>query len=118
MPLDDLPVDDFVPAAFPVVGDFLPPAELAAAAFVATAAFTGVEGTVVVFGGTVVVVVGGTVVVVVGGTVVVVVGGTVVVVVGGTVVVVVGGTVVVVVTTDVSGSAVADTSPAGDTATT
>jgi hypothetical protein len=110
LPLDDLPVDDFVPAAFPVVGDFLPPAELAAAAFVATAAFTGVEGTVVV--------VGGTVVVVVGGTVVVVVGGTVVVVVGGTVVVVVGGTVVVVVTTDVSGSAVADTSPAGDTATT
>jgi hypothetical protein len=103
LPLDDLPVDDFVPAAFPVVGDFLPPAELAAAAFVATAAFTGVEGTVVV---------------VVGGTVVVVVGGTVVVVVGGTVVVVVGGTVVVVVTTDVSGSAVADTSPAGDTATT
>jgi hypothetical protein len=97
-----LPVDDFVPAAFPVVGDFLPPAELAAAAFVATAAFTGVEGTVVVVGGTVVVVVGGTVVVVV----------------GGTVVVVVGGTVVVVVTTDVSGSAVADTSPAGDTATT
>jgi hypothetical protein len=95
LPLDDLPVDDFVPAAFPVVGDFLPPAELAAAAFVATAAFTGVEGTVVV-----------------------VVGGTVVVVVGGTVVVVVGGTVVVVVTTDVSGSAVADTSPAGDTATT
>ena len=94
MPLDDLPVDDFVPAAFPVVGDFLPPAELAAAAFVATAAFTGVEGTVVVVGGTVVVVV------------------------GGTVVVVVGGTVVVVVTTDVSGSAVADTSPAGDTATT
>jgi hypothetical protein len=109
LPLDDLPVDDFVPAAFPVVGDFLPPAELAAAAFVATAAFTGVEGTVVVVGGTVVVV---------GGTVVVVVGGTVVVVVGGTVVVVVGGTVVVVVTTDVSGSAVADTSPAGDTATT
>jgi hypothetical protein len=102
LPLDDLPVDDFVPAAFPVVGDFLPPAELAAAAFVATAAFTGVEGTVVVVGGTVVVVVGGTVVVVV----------------GGTVVVVVGGTVVVVVTTDVSGSAVADTSPAGDTATT
>jgi len=94
LPLDDLPVDDFVPAAFPVVGDFLPPAELAAAAFVATAAFTGVEGTVVVVGGTVVVVV------------------------GGTVVVVVGGTVVVVVTTDVSGSAVADTSPAGDTATT
>jgi hypothetical protein len=37
LPLDDLPVDDLVPAALLVVGDFLPPAALAARTVVVVA---------------------------------------------------------------------------------